>query len=163
MSDEIDNETGNEIKLDVIPSPPKKKGGRRKRAVSEKEQERWNSPEWHEHLKKIGRQKGDPKVPGSGRRATPKETKEWIAGKSIDVAEFMWDLMNDDTQPIKERRAAAVWLGEMSMAKAPTESKVEVNHTHDIPAMLLEAQRMATSKLIDVTPKPKVIEDDSDA
>ncbi|MDW9768601.1 hypothetical protein [Sinorhizobium meliloti] len=161
MNDEIDNETGNEIKLDVIPSPPKKKGGRRKRAVSEKEQERWQTDEWKDHLKKIGFQKGREKT--GGRVATPKETKEWIAGKSINVAEFMWDLMNDDTQPIKERRAAAVWLGEMSMAKAPTEQKVEVNHTHDIGAMLLEAQRMATSKLIDVTPKPKAIEDDSDA
>ncbi|WP_050979904.1 hypothetical protein [Sinorhizobium sojae] len=151
-----------EIETDIgpLPAPPKKKGGRRKRAVNPKEQERWQSDEWKEHLKKVGFQKGREKT--GGRVATPKETKEWIAGKSQDVAQFMWDLMHDDTQPIKERRAAAVWLGEMSMAKAPTEQKVEVNHTHDIGAMLLEAQRMATTKLIDVTPKPKVIEDDSD-
>ncbi|MDX0947224.1 hypothetical protein GOD93_16355 [Sinorhizobium medicae] len=161
MSDEIDNETGNEIKLDVIPSPPKKKGGRRKRAVSEKEQERWQSPEWKDHLKKIGFQKGREKT--GGRVATPKETKEWIAGKSINVAEFMWDLMNDDTQPIKERRAAAVWLGEMSMAKAPVQQEIKVDHNYNLNNMLIEAQRNAGKPILDITPNPIAIEDDTDA
>ncbi|GCA50626.1 hypothetical protein CN157_09310 [Sinorhizobium meliloti] len=159
MSDEIDNETGNEIKLDVIPELPRKKG-RRKRTVTDQERERKQSPEWQEHLKKIGFQKGREKT--GGRVATPKETKEWLAGKSQDVAELLYNMAFDDTIPAKERMKAAMWVAEMTMAKAPTEQKVEVNHTHDIGAMLLEAQRMATSKLIDVTPKPKVIEDDSD-
>ncbi|RVJ16634.1 hypothetical protein CN184_28235 [Sinorhizobium medicae] len=161
MSDEIDNETGNEIKLDVIPSPPKKKGGRRKRAVSEKEQERWQTDEWKDHLKKIGFQKGREKT--GGRVATPKETKEWIAGKSINVAEFMWDLMNDDTQPIKERRAAAVWLGEMSMAKAPVQQEIKVDHNYNLNNMLIEAQRNAGKPILDITPNPIAIEEDKDA
>ncbi|MGH0331034.1 hypothetical protein [Sinorhizobium meliloti] len=161
MSDEIDNETGNEIKLDVIPSPPKKKGGRRKRAVSEKEQKRWQTDEWKDHLKKIGFQKGREKT--GGRVATPKETKEWIAGKSINVAEFMWDLMNDDTQPIKERRAAAVWLGEMSMAKAPVQQEIKVDHNYNLNNMLIEAQRNAGKPILDITPNPIAIEEDKDA
>jgi hypothetical protein len=156
MSDEIDKDN-------IGPLPEPKKRGRRKRAVSEKERERWNSPEWKEHLKEIGIQKGTPKHPDSGRKATPKETKEWLAGKSQDVAELLYNMAFDDTIPAKERMKAAMWVAEMTMAKAPTEQKIEVNHTNDIGAMLLEAQRMmATSKLIDVTPKPKVIEDDSD-
>lgn|GEM_PF-5469459 len=159
MSDEIDNETGNEIKLDVIPELPRKKG-RRKRTVTDQERERKQSPEWQEHLKKIGFQKGREKT--GGRVATPKEAKELAKSASVEVVQFMRDVMNDDTAALRERIKAAQWLGEISLSKAPSEQKVEVNHTHDIGAMLLEAQRMATSKLIDVTPKPKVIEDDSD-
>jgi len=159
LSDEIDNETGNEIKLDVIPELPRKKG-RRKRTVTDQERERKQSPEWQEHLKKIGFQKGREKT--GGRVATPKEAKELAKSASVEVVQFMRDVMNDDTAALRERIKAAQWLGEISLSKAPSEQKVEVNHTHDIGAMLLEAQRMATSKLIDVTPKPKVIEDDSD-
>lgn len=145
-----------------IPAPKRKKGQTRKRVVTPEELEKRRSPEFLEHLKKIGRKKGDPKVPGSGSKATPKETKEWIAGKSINVAEFMFEIMNDDTQPTKERIRAAQWLGEMSMSKAPVEQKVEVNHNHDIGQMLLEAQRLASKPLIDITPLPKTIEGDKD-
>lgn len=145
-----------------LPTPSRKKGQGRKRLVTAEEREKKTSPEWKEHLRNIGRKKGDPKIPGSGSKATPKETKEWIAGKSIDVAEFMFEVMNDPDQPVKERIRAAQWLGEMSMSKAPVEQKVEVNHTHDIGQMLLEAQRMASKPLIDITPLPKAIEGDSE-
>ena len=157
MSDEI-----NLNDLGPLPEPPRKKG-RRRRIVTEEERAKKTSPEWKEHLRKIGIQKGATKHPDSGRKATPKETKEWLAGKSRDVAEFMYEVMNDDAQPIKERIRAAQWLGEMSMSKAPSEQKVEVNHTYDVNAMLLEAQRMASAKLIDITPKPLSIEGDTDA
>lgn len=150
MSDsDIDN-------VGPLPAPKRKKGQARKRVVTQEEIDRKSTPEFQEHLRKIGFQKGRKKTGGTV--PTPKETKEWIAGKSIDVAEFMYEVMNDPDQPVKERIRAAQWLGEMSMSKAPVEQKVEVNHTHDIGAMLLEAQRMASKSLIDVTPKLPVID-----
>ncbi|WP_455918654.1 hypothetical protein [Ensifer canadensis] len=154
MSDEIDLNN-----LGPLPEPPRKKG-RRRRIVTEEERANKTSPENLERLRKIGFQKGREKT--GGRVATPKETKEWVAGKSRDVAEFMYEVMNDDAQPIKERIRAAQWLGEMSMSKAPSEQKVEVNHVYDVNAMLLEAQRMASAKLIDITPKPLSIEGETD-
>lgn len=149
-------------KVGPLPTPSRKKGQGRKRVVTAEEREKKTSPEWKEHLRNIGRKKGDPKVPGSGSKATPKETKEWIAGKSINVAEFMFEIMNDDTQPTKERIRAAQWLGEMSMSKAPVEQEIKVSHTHDIGALLQEAKRLAAKNMIDVTPAPKVIEGDKD-
>ena len=145
-----------------IPAPKRKSGQARKRVVTAEEREKKTSPEWKEHLRNIGRKKGDPKVPGSGSKATPKETKEWIAGKSINVAEFMFEIMNDDTQPTKERIRAAQWLGEMSMSKAPVEQEIKVSHSHDIGALLQEAKRLAAKNMIDVTPTPKLIEGDKD-
>ncbi|WP_145643264.1 hypothetical protein [Neorhizobium alkalisoli] len=87
-----------------------------------------------------------------GRIATPKETKEWISGKSLDVAEFMYGVMNDESQPVKERIKAAAWLGEMSMAKAPTQQEINVNHSHTIANMLasVNMDRLENSKTIDL-------------
>ena len=139
-----------------LPELPRKKGRGRKRVVSAEERALKTSPEWQEHLRTIGFKKGREKT--GGRVATPKETKDWIAGRSQDVAQFMYDIMNDEDQPVKERIRAAQWLGEMSMSKAPAEQKIEVNHNHDIGAMLLEAQRLASSRLIDVTPNHNAID-----
>ncbi|AEG09289.1 MULTISPECIES: hypothetical protein [Sinorhizobium] len=160
MSDEIDNgnETENEIKFDISEFPEiKRKKGRRKRTVTEKERERWQSPEWNDHLKKIGRQKGDPKVPGSGRRPTPKEAKELANSKSVEVVEFMLSVMRDEDASMKDRMKAAAYLGDMTLSKAPTESKVEVNHTHQIVDMMarINAQRHGIK---DITPATPVIE-----
>lgn len=153
----------NEIETDIGPLPdlPRKKG-RKRRTVSEKEMERLKSPEHLERLKQNGFQKGREKT--GGRVATPKDTKEWIAGKSQDVAELLYNMAFDDTIPAKERMKAAMWVAEMSMSKAPVEQKVEVNHTHDIGAMLLEAQRLASGTkalekpMKDVTPAVPMIE-----
>ncbi|MCK3776206.1 hypothetical protein MZK49_05615 [Ensifer sesbaniae] len=114
------------------------------------------SPEHREHLKSIGRKKGDPKVPGSGRKPTPKEVKEFLASRTMEAAEFFVNLMHDDTQPIKERRMAAQWVLETQISKAATESKVEVNHTHTVTNLLADAKRQLAlqdkNKTIDVTP-----------
>lgn len=146
MSDEIDKSV-----LPDLPSRRKKSG--RRRTVSDEERALKTSPEWKERLAKNGFQKGRAKT--GGRKATPKETKEWIAGKSIDVAEFMYNAMNDDTQPLKERIKAAQWLGDMSMSKAPTESTVKVDHTYNLGNMLLEAQKLASlpPPMKDITPE----------
>lgn len=137
MSDEIDTS--------VLPELPRKRSqAGRRRTMSESERALKTSPEWKEKIAKHGFQKGMQKIPGSGKKSTPKETKEWIAERSIDVAEFMYNAMNDDTQPLKERIKAAQWLGDMSMSKAPTESTVKVDHTYDIGSMLLEAQKLAS-------------------
>lgn len=152
MSDEIDIE-----ELGPLPDTPRKKRGSRRRAVSDKEREFKQSDEWKNHLRTIGFQKGRQKT--GGRIATPKETKEWIAGKSKDVAEFMLNVMNDDTAPMRERLKAAQWLGEMSMAKAPTQQEIKVDHSYSISNLLLEAQRNAGKPIIDVTPTPPAIED----
>ena len=146
----------NDDDIGPLPKPPRKKGGTKKRAISDKERERWASPEWNEHLKKVGFQKGREKTGGAV--ATPKETKEWLAGRSQDVAELLYQMAFDEDLPAKERMKAAMWIAEMSISKAPVEQKVEVNHTHDIGSMLLEAQRMANKPLIDITPKPLAIE-----
>lgn len=160
MTNQID---GNEPTIDMnsigpLPEVRRKRGRPKKVVVSEAEQARRTSPEHIEHLKKIGFQKGHAKV--GGRQATPKETKDWIAGKSMDVGVFMLALMNDDTQPMKERYKAAAWLGEMSMSKAPTSQEIKVDHTYNLNNMLLDAQKMAGNPppliaehpIIDVTP-----------
>jgi len=120
------------------------------------------SPEFLAHLKSIGRKKGDPKVPGSGSKATPKETKEWLAGRSQSVAELLYNMAFDENIPAKERMRAAMWIAEMSMSKAPVEQEIKVSHTHDIGALLQEAKRLAAKNMIDVTPTPKLIEGDKD-
>lgn len=74
------------------------------------------------------------------------------------MAQLLYDMAFDDTIPARERMKAAMWIAEMSISKAPVEQKVEINHTHDIGQMLLEAQRMASKPLIDVTPKLPVID-----
>lgn len=148
MTDQIDTS--------VLPELPRKRAqAGRRRTMSDSERALKTSPEWKEKLAKTGFQKGMQKVPGSGRKATPKETKEWIAERSIDVAEFMYRAMNDETQPLKERIKAAQWLGDMSMSKAPTETNVKVDHTYNIGNMLLEAQKLASlppSPMKDITP-----------
>ncbi|MBD8663123.1 hypothetical protein IFT59_07635 [Rhizobium sp. CFBP 8752] len=136
--------------LGPLPQPRRKKGAPRRRAVSAEELAKKKSPEFQEHLRNIGFKAGRTKTGGTV--ATPKEAKEWAATRSLDVMKFMFDVMTDEDQPTKERIRAAQWLGEMSMSKAPVEQKVEVNHTHDIGAMLLEAQRMVSKSLVDVTP-----------
>lgn len=156
-----------------IPETTRKKGGTRRRTMTAEEKAFRTSDEWKEHMRSIGFKKGDGRggrASGGGAIKTPKETKEWIASRSLDVAEFMYSMMTDENQPAKERIKAAAWLGEMSMSKAPVEQKMEVNHTHDIGAMLLEAQRLASKPLIDikptvidVTPEPKGGTDNEDA
>jgi hypothetical protein len=159
------------IDTSVLPELPRKTGKRRgNRFVSAEERALKTSPEWKEQLAQHGFQKGRKKT--GGRKATPKETKEWIAGKSIDVAEFMYNAMNDETQPLKERIKAAQWLGDMSMSRAPTESTVKVDHTYNIGNMLLEAQKLASLQppmkditpveIIDATPKLSVRSADND-
>ena len=149
---DIENDIG------PLPDTPRKKRGSRRRVVTAEEREKKQSPEWKEHLRTIGFQKGRSRT--GGRVATPKETKEWLAGKSQDVAQLLYDMAFDEDLPARERIKAATWIAEMTMARAPTEQKVEVTHTHDIGAMLLEAQRLASSKLIDVSPKPIAIDND---
>ncbi|MGQ3209530.1 hypothetical protein [Shinella sp.] len=155
MSDETPDDEKPNIDLGPLPDLPRKKG-RRKRVVPEHERMKKGSPEWDEHMRRIGRKKGDPKVPGSGRKATPKETKEWLSGKSLDVAKLLYDIAFDDTVAAKDRIKAAMWVAEMSIAKAPTQSEVKVSHSHTIADMLAEINSMRltdNSKTIDLTAK----------
>lgn len=121
------------------------------------------SPEHREHLKKIGRKKGDPKVPGSGRVALPEDVKQAMASKTMQAVETVYDVMMNSSNDMARIKAAA-YLLDPFVAKAAT--KVDVNHTHDIGQMLLEAQRMASvnhlSPMKDITPKQPVIEGDKD-
>ncbi|AYD01730.1 hypothetical protein [Neorhizobium sp. NCHU2750] len=145
--------------LGPLPEPNKRR--KRTRTVPPEERAKKQSPEFQEHLRKIGFQKGRKKTGGTV--PTPKETKEFLNGKGLEAAEMMWALANDPDVKDDTRRKALEYILSISVSRAATETKVEVNHTHDIGAMLLEAQRMASKPLIDVTPKlPKVIEGDSE-
>lgn len=64
----------------------------------------------------------------------------------------MYRVMNDETQPVKERIRAAQWMGEMSMAKAPTQQEINVNHSHTIANMLasVNMDRLENAKTIDL-------------
>ncbi len=144
--------------LGPLPEPNKRR--KRTRTVPPEELAKKQSPEFQEHLRKIGFQKGRKKT--GGRVATPVETKEFLNGKGLEAAEMMWELANDPDVKDDTRRKALEYILSISVSRAPTEQKVEVNHTHDIGAMLLEAQRMASKPVIDITPLPKAIEGDSE-
>lgn len=142
------------IDLSILPEPPRKRG-RRKRIVPESERMKKTSPEWAAHMKAIGRKKGDPKVPGSGRKKTPKEAKELVDSRSEEVVEFLFRVMNDEEAQLKERIKAAQWLGDISLSKAATRQTVDVNHKHSIADMLSEVNALRlsdNSKTIDITP-----------
>lgn len=147
-----------EDRLGPLPEPNKRK--KRSRTVSPEERAKKQTPEFQEHLRKIGFQKGRKKTGGTV--PTPKETKEFLNGKGLEAAEMMWELANDPDVKDDTRRKALEYILSISVSRAPTEQKVEVNHTHDIGAMLLEAQRMASKPIIDITPVPKVIEGDTE-
>jgi hypothetical protein len=154
--------TDNLNDIGPLPDLPRKKG-RKKRTMSAAEREQKTSPEWNEHLKQIGFQKGRAKT--GGRVATPKETKEWIASKAQDVAELLYDMAFDEEIAPKERMKAAMWVAEMSMSKAPTETNVQVNHSVSIAEMLTQinqarvaASNSTTHELIDITPTPDIVE-----
>ncbi|MCZ4089083.1 hypothetical protein [Sinorhizobium psoraleae] len=144
--------------------PPKNKRGKpRRRAMSAKERAQKTSPEHIEHLKKVGFQKGREKT--GGRVATPPEVKEFLGSRTMEAAEFFVNLMNDDTQPIKERRMAAQWILESHIAKAPTQQEIKVDHTYSIADMLVQTNQIAAEekrKMIDITPKPLAIEEEKD-
>lgn len=149
------------IDLSTLPDLPRKRG-RKKRHVPEEERMKKGSPEWAEHMRNIGFKKGDGRggrASGGGRVATPKETKEWLSGKSLDVAQLLYDMAFDEDVPAKDRIKAAMWVAEMTIAKAPTQSEVKVDHNYNLGMMLLEAQKLAGNALpspeapiIDITP-----------
>ncbi|WP_037454246.1 hypothetical protein [Sinorhizobium fredii] len=142
-----------EIESDIGPLPdlPRKKG-RKKRTVSQEEMDRLKSPEHIDRLKRVGFQKGREKT--GGRVPTPKETKEWLAGKTQDVAELLYDMAFDDTIPAKERMKAAMWIAEMNISKAPTEQTVNVNHNHQISDMMARINEDRQARQIEVGSKP---------
>lgn len=112
------------------------------------------TPEHREHLKKIGRKKGDPKVPGSGRKPTPPEVKAAMAERTLDAVAIMEDLMRNSRNEAVRQKAAAFFIESM-VSKAPSQQNVEVKHTHALAGMLAEvnALRLAdNSKTIDLTP-----------
>lgn len=145
------------IDLSTLPDLPRKRG-RKKRHVPEEERMKKGSPEWAEHMRNIGFKKGDGRggrASGGGRVATPKETKEWLSGRSLDVAQLLYDMAFDEDVPAKDRIKAAMWVAEMTIAKAPTQSEVKVAHTHSIADMLAEVNALRlsdNSKTIDITP-----------
>jgi hypothetical protein len=125
------------------------------------------TPEHREHLKKIGRKKGDPKIPGSGRKPTPPEVKAAMAERTLDAVAIMEELMRNSTNESVRQKAAAYFIDAM-VSKAPAQQNVEVKHTHQLAGMLAEvnALRLAdNSKTIDITPnqpEPVLIEADED-
>ena len=111
------------------------------------------SPEHREHLKKIGRKKGDPKVPGSGRVALPEDVKQAMAEKTMDAVKTVYDVMMNSSNDMARIKAAS-YLLDPFVAKAAT--KVDVNHSVSIAEMLTEINQRrlseTPSKTIDLTP-----------
>ena len=111
------------------------------------------SEEHKEHLRKIGRKKGDPKVPGSGRVALPEDVKQAMASKTMQAVETVYDVMMNSSNDMARIKAAA-YLLDPFVAKAAT--KVDVNHSVSIAEMLTEINQKRLSvdnaKTIDLTP-----------
>lgn len=111
------------------------------------------SPEHREHLKKIGRKKGDPKVPGSGRKALPDEIKDALASRSMEAVETLYDVLMNSSNDMARMKAASYFLDPF-VSKAAT--KVDVNHSVSIAEMLSEINQKRLSethsKTIDLTP-----------
>lgn len=119
------------------------------------------SPEFKEHLKKVGFQKGHEKK--GGRKALPKELKEAMRERTFDALDTMIDLMENSPNPVVKLKAAQ-YLLDPFISKAPVEKNVNVNHSVSIADMLAEINQQRQSKLIDVTPRsalPKVIEEEA--
>lgn len=51
-------------------------------------------------------------------KAKATETRELLSSKALQAAEFMYDLMKDESAPVKQRMRAAMWLAEASKPKA---------------------------------------------
>ena len=147
-------------KDELGPLPEFNKRKKRTRTVSPEERAKKQSPEFREHLKNIGFKKGQAKV--GGRIATPRETKEFLSDKGVDAAKMMWQLATDPDVKDDTRRKALEYILSISVSRAPTQSEVKVDHNYNISNMLLEAQRMASGPIIDVTPVPKAIECDTE-
>lgn len=117
------------------------------------------SPEFKEHLKKVGFQKGHEKK--GGRKALPKELKEAMRERTFDALDTMMDLMENCPNPAVKYKAAAYVL-DVFVSKSPVEKNVNVNHSVSIADMLAEINQQRQNKLIDVTPRsdlPVVIEE----
>ncbi|MFD1326760.1 hypothetical protein [Mycoplana ramosa] len=128
---------------------PKK---RPKRAVSQQERERLQSPEHREHLKTIGFQKGRKKTGGTV--PIPQEVKEALAKRTMDAVETLADVMLNSSNDNARVKAAAYFLDPF-VAKAATQQEIKVDHRHHIAGLLAEinqARLKDDRKTIDVTP-----------
>jgi hypothetical protein len=161
----LEVESLSDLTKDNIGPLPERKKSRRKVVETPDKPNGRKSPENIERLKKIGFQKGQSGNPG-GRKATPKETKEWLEGKGLDMAQLLYDMALDESIHPKERMKAAMWVAEISVAKSSSEQKITVNHNHDIADMLSrinQARLKDDGKTIDITPNHLAIGDVSDA
>ncbi|MDV3166655.1 MAG: hypothetical protein Q8807_03285 ['Waltheria sp.' little leaf phytoplasma] len=118
------------------------------------------SPEHKEHMLKICRKKGDPKIPGSGKKALPPELKEAMREKTPEALATMLELMDSSPNPMVRLKAAEYILSPF-VAKAA--QQVDVNHKHSIADMLAEINQMRLAKpaaeqpvTIDITPNEPV-------
>lgn len=113
------------------------------------------SPEHREHLRKVGFQKGKKKT--GGRVAIPEDVKNAMAERSLEAVEIMTDIMLNSKNDMARIKAAEYMLSPF-VSKAPTESKVSVNHSVSIADMLAEINQLRLSdsrderKTIDITP-----------
>ncbi|MCM2433207.1 hypothetical protein [Agrobacterium rosae] len=115
------------------------------------------TPEHREHLKNIGRKKGQPKIEGSGVKKIPEEVKEAMAAKTMDAVAVMADVMMNSSNDTARVKAAAYFLDPF-VPKAAT--NVNVNHAVSIADMLSQINQSRLkdeTKTIDITPHEEPI------
>lgn len=84
------------------------------------------TPERHEHLKRIGSQKGQPSRNPTGRPPTPPEIKAAYAGKAMEALAVLVDIMHNSQNDAAKVKAATHILGPF-VSKAPQQVEVEVD------------------------------------
>lgn len=99
--------------------------------MSESKIDKRKSPEFAEHLKKVGFQKGHPKY--GGRKKLDEDLRLAMAEKSFDAFETMVELMETSTNPAVRFKAAEYVLSPF-VQRAPIEVKHE--HKHEIADLL---------------------------
>lgn len=110
------------------------------------------TPEHREHLKAIGRKKGDPKTPGSGVKKIPEEVKEAMAARTLEAVDVLVNVMRNGTKDADRVKAASIILNPF----IERTTNVNVNHAVSIADMLSEINQMRLSndrKTIDITPQ----------
>lgn len=105
------------------------------------------SPENVARLKAQGFQKGRQKT--GGREALAPDVKSALQERTLDAIAVLEDVMINSSND-NARVKAALWFIEPFLPHKPKE--ITINHTHDLGAMLLEAQKLAARTIVDITP-----------